>query len=146
MNGLLLGSPGVSSEYGAEMEMVTDIARAVGPVLRAKFSRVHIALREPPQVAATAMVVQLGDELHDLTVEQQAEMVKVMDVIRDSSKRLFPTVPLKLEILRPPVSPRWGFVAHVEPSERRIYPRIVKARAVTRPSNRGRAVAALGAT
>lgn len=135
-----------STQFGAEMEMVRDIATAITPALRAMLPRVDVRLRIPPEVPATAMTVQFGDELHNPTIEQQAEMKRVMDAIRVTSQRLFPTIPLVLEILRPPVSPRWGFVAHVQEDpygQGRIYPRIVTARAVLRPSNRDRAIAAL---
>lgn len=132
---------GASSAYGAELEMVTDVAAAVGPVLRARFPRASVIVREPPIVEAVALVFQFGDELHDATIEQQADMHNVMVAIRDTALRLFPTIPLVLELLRPPVAARWGFVAHVQPHPERIYPRLVTASAVLRPSHRGRAIA-----
>lgn len=120
-----------STDYDAQRAMLEDLATAMRPFLRDQLPsscRPVVAVTEPPN--PLAMVVHLGVE--ELPVVLEARLMQVMDAVKKVQERAFPTLPLVLEVLKPPLN-KYGFVAHLgENAPPPVYPRFVTAKAVAR--------------
>ena len=123
--------PGVSSPYAAQREMLTDVADGMRPFLRQELPascRPEVSITSPP--AELAMVVHLGVE--ELPLPLEARLIEIMETTQRAAAKWFPTIPLTLEVLRPPLN-RYGFVAHLgQDAPEPVYPRIVAAKAHVR--------------
>lgn len=119
---------GTSSAYAARHEMMEDLAGALGPFLRDQLPRgvpVSASVSSPP--VPLAIVCHIGVERPDAMMD--AHVMAIMDAARKVASRVFPTLPLVFEVLRPPAN-RYGFVAHLgSDAPQPVYPRFVSAKA-----------------
>jgi|GEM_PF-4700364 len=135
----ILRAPAISSDYAAQREMVGDLLTALLPIVRDTFAPIRIlaSVEEPPIVSQLGVMFMLNRDLGDtLSIEMQAKLTDVMDGAAKAAASAFPTIPLSFEYLRPPLAARHGFVAYVkDTAPKPVYPRLIRAKAVLRPTN-----------
>lgn len=135
--------PTISSDYAARREMFDDIDRAVLPILRGTFPLAVVKTRVVNQgengAPRMGVVVQLDGvpfrkaELHP---NKRAKLEEIMSGLQRGIADVFPSLPVKIEFLQPPLHDRWGFVVYTtEDVPAPVYPSIIRAKAVLRPSN-----------
>lgn len=117
--------PSASSDYAAQLEILHDIRAAGLSVLRDIYPGEDIRgdVVEPPLAPQAAVVFHLMREPKAIPVELLAKREDVMVAIAKGVARLYPSVPMTLLKLDPPVAAQWGFVIHLnETAEKPAYP------------------------
>ena len=129
--------PTVSTPYASAMESATDMQRAITNVCRDLPYPFRIILVEPPTSPHIGILVHLDRVFarDELPVPVAADLHGLAESINASAKRVFPGVPWKLEMLKPPHAARFGLVIWIDGPVEAPYPRIVQLRAVLRPTN-----------
>ena len=134
----------MSSDRACRIEILEDIAEAVKRVLIAAVPGVPVEAKvhAPPESPQYRTVVALKrDWTTDVPIEVQATVEEVAIQFKRHAPERYPHLPLTWMVCKPPEF-RYMAILALAPDDDRLpeprYPRLVKARAVLRPTAFGR--------